>query len=125
MTNKLGRDTNSVVNWIYGNSANPIPQVGMGATMLCWTDRHAMTVHMVDLKGKVKKMWVSEDTAKRIDKNGMSESQDYEYSNDNQNHPERWTLCTLRKDGRWHMGNRLSGACVMIGVRREYYDYSF
>jgi hypothetical protein len=125
MSNKLGRDTNSVVNWMYGNSKSPEPEVGMGATMLMWTDRHAMTIHKVDLTGAVKKIWVSADKATRIDKNGMSESQNYDYTNENQNNPERWILCTLRKDGRWHIGNSLKGTCVAVGFRREYYDYSF
>jgi len=125
MANRLGRTTGSVVNWMMGDSAGPKPEVGMGATLCMWSDRHAYTIHKVDLKSKVKKIWASNDKAVRVDKNGMSESQTYEFSNENQNSPEAWTLFTLRKDGRWHMGNTLRGTILSVGHRSEYYDFSF
>jgi hypothetical protein len=67
---------------------------------------------------------VREDSYKRIDKNGMSESQEYEYSPN----PEGATYTfTKRKNGRWvqkgcAMGK---GTKVSVGVRRAWYDFSF
>lgn len=67
----------SFVNWMMANN-NTLPEVGKGATKLMWSDREPYQV-----------TWVSDDkseciiqpiNAKRIDKNGMSESQEYDYS---------------------------------------------
>jgi hypothetical protein len=74
---KLGTETGSLFNHLMGSSKSE-PEVGKGATVLYWTDRSAYQV-----------IWVSDDKksckiqrckAKRIDSNGMSESQDYDYS---------------------------------------------
>ena len=70
------KTTGSFYNWLYGNNATA-PEVGKGATELCWTDRHAYEV-----------VWVSEDKtecdiqrykAERIDGLGMSDCQTYKY----------------------------------------------
>ena len=58
----------------------PEPVVGMGATILLWTDRHAATITEVFVLGKYTYVKVRQDTSKRIDKNGMSEDQDYEFT---------------------------------------------
>jgi hypothetical protein len=122
MANKLGRDTNSVVNWMMGNSKSPMPEVGMGATLMMWTDRHAYTIHKVEGK----KLWASSDVATRTDKNGYyTESQDYTYSNDDADKPDRWGLFTLRNDGRWHAGTTKHGSVLVLGFRREYCDPCF
>jgi len=120
MANILGKTTGSLVNYVVGNYIS-IPQVGMGATLLLWSDRHAYTIHKVEDK----KLWASADIAKRIDMNGMTESQDYDYYNFNQEDESKWELFTLRKDGRWHKGNTLQGNILSIGTRQEYYDFSF
>jgi hypothetical protein len=122
---KLNVETGSLMNWITGNTAPITPEVGMGATLLLWTDRHAMTIHKVDFSGKIKKLWASRDKSTRIDNNGMSESQLYVYNNDDNDISENWELFTLRKDGRWHRGTKLSGNTLFIGHRDEYCDYSF
>src|SRR3990170_3661606 len=81
MMMKLGRDTGSLTNYLMsGIKGQPKPEVGMGATMLSWTDRTAATIVEV-LKGS-KVIVIQEDHATRIDKNGMSDCQDYEYSPD-------------------------------------------
>lgn len=118
---KLGKDTGSIVNYMYANQKPIIPEIGMGATLLAWSDRYAMTIHKVENK----KLWASFDRAKRIDKNGISESQEYAYSNDNQDKPEFWKLFTLRKDDKWHEGTTLSGLILRIGIRQEYEDPTF
>ena len=123
---KLGKDTGSLFNWMAGNSLSPTPIADMGATLLLWSDRYACTIHKVDLAGKVKKLWASEDIAKRTDSNGyFTEDQSYAYSNENRENPERWSLFTLRKDGRWHKGTTLHGTVLAIGVRMAYTDPTF
>lgn len=116
---KIGRETNSVMNLVMsGTSGQPSPEVGMGVTELHWTDRHAGTVTWVSKTGKTLRYRL--DIAKRVDDNGMSESQTYEYEPD-PTAAER-TARQNRRTGAWKMtgGPRLS-----LGVRRAYHDYSF
>lgn len=51
---KLGSETNSVVNHIYSRAVigQPEPQVGMGGTVLHWTDRDPVTIFRVFKVGK-------------------------------------------------------------------------
>ena len=67
----------SFVNWLMSNNST-LPEVGKGATVNGWSDRYAYQV-----------VYVSKDQSEcviqrcdsiRIDKNGMSESQEYDYS---------------------------------------------
>lgn len=110
----------SMTNLIMDNSKTPVPEVGMGATRLGWTDRHPYTV--IEVKSP-KRIVVQADDAKRIDKNGMSESQDYEFNPN----PEGETVeISLRKNGRWiEVGQSSKGTSFLIGHREKYYDYSF
>lgn len=54
------------------------PVVGMGVTINYYTDRDPATIIEVSKSGKQAK--IQKDNAKRIDDNGRSESQKYEYS---------------------------------------------
>ena len=96
------------------------PVVGDPATILCWSDRHAATVTKVThfqtgaRAGQVRSITVRPDHAKRIDTNGMSESQTYEYTPD----PSRLEQ-TFRVDKHGHTKG------LAVGSREEYYDYSF
>jgi hypothetical protein len=91
-------------------------KVGDGATVLYWTDRRAATITKVTPKS----VTVQLDKAKRIDTNGMSEAQVYEYERD----PDgRVMTFRLNKYGRWKAP--AYGAYLHIGSRREFYDYSF
>ena len=52
----IGTQTNSLVNHLYSRMTvgAPAPEVGMAATTLSWTDRHAATVtEVTELKSKV------------------------------------------------------------------------
>jgi hypothetical protein len=118
---KIGKDTGSIVNWVTGNSKSVEPQPGMGATLLCWSDRRAYTIHKVTDK----KLWASQDEARLIEGSMQSEYQRYKFFNLDASNPSRWSLFTLRKDGRWHQGNTLSGMVLSIGYRDEYYDPTF
>lgn len=109
----------SLQNIMLGQGKCPIiPVEGMGATEICWTDRHAYTITEVSKSGK--KIKVQRDIATRTDKHGMSDSQDYTFKRDENSGT---TELSLRKDGKWRVVN---GTKVFrIDERAEYYDYSF
>lgn len=109
----------NLMNQLASNSPNPVPEVGMGATALYWSDRRAGTV--VAVKGK-RLVW-KEDKATRTDSNGMSDCQSYSYAPDPEAQEE---VFTLRKNGKWvREGDSMNGTCLGLGYRRTYYDYSF
>lgn len=127
---KLGTQTASLTNHIYSRMVvgQPKPEVGMGATVLCWTDRHAATITQVWANGVVT---VQRDRAIRNDNNGMSECQNCTFEanpNGNKQHfrPTKngsWHEVTWNPDTkRW---NKMEGAGLRIGDRDEYRDYSF
>lgn len=103
----------------------PTPVVGMGATELCFSDRHAHTIVSVEkYRGKdAGRIGVQQDHAKRTDSNGMSESQTYEYTPNTEGGVEYYTL---RKTGQYvRDGESLKGGTVLaVGYRDEYYDYT-
>lgn len=125
---KLGTDTGSVVNWIAGNAVKgaPKPEVGMGVTMLSWSDRRAATI--IKVEGNV--VTVQRDKAKRVDANGMSENQTYAFEADTSGATFQYRQ---DKDGRWvsvernaETGRyRKTGSYARVGERDEYYDFSF
>jgi hypothetical protein len=132
---KLGGGTGSVFNHIDSRSVRgePEPYINMGATILHWTDRSACTIVRVETIRNVTYITTRDDNAVRIDKNGMSESQNYEYLPDFhgrirvfKKHPKSgfWKFCLLNEaTGRYVQQKHGSG--LKIGVRDEYYDYSF
>lgn len=113
----------SLENRLMERTRSDKPEVGMGVTELCWSDRHAYEV--VAVKDD-KHITIRRLMAKRIDSNGFSESQEYEYSSN-----EEWPTLTLykAKDGRWvrRIGrngvDRTSG--WYVGKAEEYYDPTF
>lgn len=107
----------SLFNRIDENRKPPVPTVGMGATILMYSDRHAATVIEIVTP---KTIVIQEDTAIRTDSNGQSESQEYEYA---PNHEATRREFTLRKDGRWR--ERKGTTVLMLGKRDQYYDYGF
>ena len=114
--------TGNLVNLIYERSANPAPIVGDGATILSWSDRHAGTIIEVANGGKT--ITVQEDLVTRMDSNGLSDAQSYDYE---RNPNGSTTIFTLRKNGRWvTQGESMRGGRgVSLGVRDHYFDYSF
>lgn len=113
---------------VFGNLANRIaetakpqePTVGMGATILLYSDRTACTIIRVEKKF----IRVQEDTSKRVDNNGMSESQDYEYSPNPTGQIKEYSK---RKNGAYvKVGEPMhNGTVLRIGVRDSYYDFGF
>lgn len=130
---KLGTQTGSVVNHIHSRAVigQPEPEVGMGATLLGWTDRHAATIVAVETVGKALIVTVQEDTARRTDKNGFSETQTWEFARN----PDAFKLHYRRaENGMWarvryndetKRWNKVDGGGLMIGRREHYYDPSF
>ena len=125
---QLGTQTASLVNHLH----QPEPTLGMGATLLGWTDRYAGTITGVLMNGgKVKHIEVKRDRAQRTDKNGLSESQTYEYTTDHdaapytfrQNKAGMWEQIMFNKDTeRW---NKCDGYGLRIGERDHYIDPTF
>jgi hypothetical protein len=97
------------------------PVVGMGATINFHSDSKAATLVQVSHKGS--KIVLQQDKATRTDQNGVSESQSYSYEADPNG---AIYIATLRSDGRYRLvGSGKKGKAISLGVRREYYDYSF
>lgn len=107
-------ETGSLVNLVGGGPNQPEPKVGDGCTITRWTDRSAGTV----VKVTRCTITVKEDSAKRTDKNGLSENQEYVYAYD----PD-CRAYTFRKTKRgWRCPE---GYGLIIGVRMAYWDPHF
>lgn len=124
---KLGTETASLVNHLYSRTAEPEPVVGMGATLIMYTDRHAYSV--VSWDGKI--LGVTQDIISRVDSNGMSDSQDYAYVTNHNASPEyykkdkknKWVRIVFNEETmRW---KQYRCGTLKVGFRDEYYDYSF
>ena len=109
------------------------PEVGMGATIYYWSDRHACTI--VDVSKNGKTVTVTKDTATLTNPDELkcyaggfmghvSGTQKYSYKS-NPDGPT--TQYSLRKNGRWiRVGQSMrSGTCLKVGQRSHYYDYNF
>lgn len=94
------------------------PEIGGGVTICYWSDCSPATIIEISRTGH--KITIQEDSWKRIDKNGISECQEYEYSAD-----PKGTVHTasLRRDGTY----RLSGCKTRVSLkgRRKFHDFSF
>ena len=130
---KLGTETGSLTNHLYsrGVIGQPEPVVGMGATVLYWTDRHGATITKVWIERGDTYVTTQDDHATRTDKNGMSESQTYEFS-PNPNGSEhtfrmsvtgRWQ--EVRKNPTTKRWNKTHGPGLRVGERAHYHDFSF
>ena len=120
-TMKLGTQTGSLINHLTSSARDAAPAVGMGATILGWTDRYACTI--VEVSASRKRVTVQRDNARRTDTNGMSDCQSYEYS-PNVDAPRE--VFTLRKSGAYvRQGDSMSGNRLKIGARNHYHDFSF
>lgn len=126
---RIGKETGSLVNHLYsrGVIGQPEPEIGMGATMLLWSDRHAGTV--VSWDGKV--LGVQRDNPEIVSGHGNDGSAKYEYKPNPsgpvyyfRREPDgRWMHVRKNPEtGRW---NKSGGYGLKIGVRDEHYDPSF
>ena len=128
---KLGTQTGSLINHIYSTETSGIPVAGTGATMLGWSDRKPGTVFKVFSVGKSTIVEVRCDRYTRTDKNGMSESQEYEYKTDingcrrffRQTKNGGWEgVYKSSETGRWV---KSGGNGVIFGRRERYHDFTF
>jgi len=70
------KNSGSLVNYLMGHN-DSVPEVGKGATICHWSDRDAYEVLEFDEKKKT--VVIQRYVPKRIDNNGMGDSQTYEY----------------------------------------------
>lgn len=125
----LGTQTGSLVNHIM--SDGPVVQeinVGDGATILMWSDRRPATV--VAIEGN--RVTIQEDKSVRVDSNGMSEMQEYEFSRNpngckttfRKNKRGKWEQVRFNSEtGRWN--KTADSPNISFGRRSKYHDFSF
>lgn len=113
----------------YGSISNRIEEgktygeifVGMGATEYMWSDTVPYEViKVVDEKHVV----VRRMDYKRVDKEGMSDYQEYEYTSNPKNYIARLTKTKNGWRARLENG-KLSSTTFSLGVMKRYFDYSF
>ena len=94
-----------------------IPVVGMGATIMHWSDRDPATI--IEVKSP-RRIVIQKDKYTRTDNNGMSSSQTYTYEPD----PDGSIyFVTKRKGGEWRISK--DNTLISLGNRRRYHDYEF
>lgn len=132
---KLGTQTGSVINHLHSRAVigQPEPVVGMGATVLLWSDRHAATITNVQqVRGKLI-VTAQNDHATVVAGSGHDGSAEYRYSRNpggSENHfrredDGRWQQVVInRQTGRWGKVS-CGGHGLRIGERDEYCDPSF
>lgn len=129
---KIGTQTGSLINHLQSRmtKGQPEPMVGMGATVLCYTDRKPATIIEVFLIGRDVAVKIQIDGYKRLDNNGLSEVQEYEFFRDTEApvyyykfHNGAWRQCAKnRRTNRW---NSVDGNGLRIGTRDKYHDPHF
>lgn len=133
---KLGTETGSTMNHLYSRMTDgqPAPVVGMGATILHWTDRSAATVVSVEQPNSKRYSFVIEvqrDRSTMVGGSIFSESQAYEFT-PNPDATRELFGCD-RTTGAWvRLARNERGTLVKdkgpglrIGERDEYRDPSF
>lgn len=130
---KLGTQTGSVVNHLLSRATigQPEPVVGMGATMLLWTDRSAGTITGVQtVRGKTI-VTVQTDRATVVAGSSHDGSAEYSYAPNprgaeyhfRREDDGRWQRVVISsKTGRWV---KAGGHGLRIGERDKYRDPSF
>lgn len=105
----------------YGDRVRPsLFKIGGGATLCLATDRYAGTVIGMSKSGRT--IYWQFDKVVRVDNNGMSESQEYDYKCDPDAPVREYTL---RKNGRYiEKGGSLTSSFLVPG-RHEYRDFSY
>ena len=119
----MSRWYGSINNRIMESSAGDMPVVGMGVTECMWSDRDPYEIVEVQ---DARHIIIRRLDARRIDNNGMSECQEYEYTSN----PDNMAIRLYKaNDGRWvrRVGkngvDRSSG--WYVGYAEKYRDPSF
>lgn len=108
---------------VFGNITNRIMEmnatseitVGMGATITMFSDRHACTV----IAFTHNTVNVQMDHATRIDKNGISDCQKYEYSANSNG-----VVATFKKSKKG-VYKSIGYSGLVLGTRQHYHDFGF
>jgi hypothetical protein len=111
----------NIVNTIIDAHKNAEPVIGDGVTELCYTDRRAYTIIQIISNREI---IIQKDKTRRLDPNGMSDCQHYEYSEDKTGET---VAITKRNDNKWYVKTipmRYSNRFI-IGIRDKYHDFSF
>lgn len=104
----------SLQNRLLERDTETVPEIGMGATELCYSDRYPYTVVEILAKNKIK---VQEDSYEPADAEPMSNN--WKCFPNPEGRIE--TLIKTRKG--W---KRLGGSTYFrLGIRQKYFDYSF
>lgn len=137
---KLNTQTGSLINHLYSISTidQPVPSIGMGVTVLSWTDRKSATI--VDVFNLQLKNWeheisVVEDNVKIVSGSCHDGSAVYECSADTSfdSHKRIFRFNKAKQEwvegfcdsttGRWKAYKNSKG--LILGIRENYYDPSF
>lgn len=113
--------TGSLVNQLISSGSQPAPKVGDGATKCGYSDRSPATIIEVNATGN--SVIVQMDDYKRTDSNGMSDDQEYSYTQNKDNPTAEYTK---RKNGSWVAKNQSmkSGQRLSIGHRERHFDFT-
>lgn len=132
---KLGTQTGSITNHLLSRATigQPVPVIGMGATMLLWSDRSACTITNVqEVRGKTI-VTVQTDFATVVAGSTHDGSAEYSYARNprggeyhfRREDDGRWQQVIINiKTGRWGKVNG-GGRGLRIGERDEYRDPTF
>lgn len=130
MKTQVARETTSTRKGAVKSASTIETTVGMGVTIVSHGDRHPGTIVEVGMGGKFKKVTVQQDAAKRIDKNGISDEQEYTYSRDKFGSVKhfrlrkgKWEEVHTNFRGRWR--KLVGGHKIVFGEREKYWDPSF
>jgi hypothetical protein len=107
----------NLINRLMESSTQTTPVVGMGATLISYSDRAAATVIEVINQNLIK---VQRDTSTRIDSLGMTDCQTYEYAPNPKGGVE---VYRRNKHGKWV--SKYSSQSLVLNRRDTYHDYSF
>lgn len=99
-------------------SASKGLDIGMGATIRFGSDCYPVTVVGISTSGY--KLTLQEDDARRLDNNGMSDVQDYEYT---RNPNGNIYYAYRRANGAYYLKG--SKQQISLGFRRKFYDFCF
>jgi hypothetical protein len=112
------------------------PEAGMGVTVCHYSDRNAGTIVAVRTRkdGTVREIDIRKDKVTRVDGRGMTDAQEYIYEPGAEDAPvttwRRDSKGVFRQlytdwDGKVRMASARDGAKLALGMRDEFYDYSF
>lgn len=114
-------ETGSIINTIYSkNKGEIVPEVGMPATLVCWSDRKAGEILEVS-DNKMTLKWRPFD-AKALHKGMTDSGQEWDLTS-NPNNPV--LTFSYRKNGQWIEKGEKRGNILVLNLKNHFYDYSF